>query len=60
LALNIGLINLLESTNGSVYPFLEYQIKLDNPIADRFYTVKGNGRVGEYEVQIVVKKPTSQ
>jgi hypothetical protein len=39
---------------------LEYQLTASNPISDRFYTIQGNGRVGEYEVKVIVKKPTSQ
>jgi hypothetical protein len=60
LALNLGLINLLTTRNNNIYPFLEYQLSTNTSIADRFYTIQGNGRVGEYDVQIVVKKPTSQ
>jgi len=60
LALNLWLINLLKTSNGNIYPFLEYQFTTSAPIADRFYTIQGNSRVGDYEVKVVVKKPTSQ
>lgn len=60
LSLHLWLINLLKTVNGDIYPFLEYKFTTINPISDRFYTIQGNGRVGEYDVQVVVKKPTSQ
>jgi len=60
LMLNLWLINLLKTVNGNIYPFLEYRLHFNGPVADRFYTIQGNGRVGEYDVQVVVKKPTSQ
>lgn len=60
LTLNIWLINLLTTSNGDIYPFLEYQFSVSSPVADRFYNIQGNGHIGEYDVQITVKKPTSQ
>jgi len=60
LVLNLWLINLLKTEDENIYPFLEYQLSLSDDISDRFYTIQGNGRVGEYEVKVVVKKPTSQ
>jgi len=51
---------LLKTEDENIYPFLEYQLSLGDDISDRFYTIQGNGRVGEYEVKVIVKKPTSQ
>jgi hypothetical protein len=48
----------LKSNAGTVYPFLEYQFDFGGDVADMFYTIHGNGRVGDYDVQIIVKKPT--
>lgn len=59
LELNLGLINLLSTTN-QIYPFLEYRFGFSSDVSDRFYTIKWNARVGEYDVQVIVKKPTSQ
>lgn len=58
LQLNLGLVSLLKSNAGTVYPFLEYQFDFGGDVADMFYTIHGNGRVGDYDVQIIVKKPT--
>ena len=44
----------------AIYPFLEYQIQSSNgeKIADRFFTIQGEGRVGNYAIRLQVKKPT--
>ena len=60
LRLSFGAANLFRTFTGSIYPYLEYQFTFPQPIADRFYTIEGHGRVGEYDVQIVLKKPTVQ
>ena len=60
LRLSFGAANLFRTFTGAIYPYLEYQFTFPQPIADRFYTIEGHGRVGEYDVQIVIKKPTVQ
>ncbi|MCX6825144.1 MAG: hypothetical protein NTY80_02865 [candidate division SR1 bacterium] len=60
LRLSFGAANLFRTFTGTIYPYLEYQFTFSQPIADRFYTIEGHGRVGEYDVQIVLKKPTVQ
>ena len=60
LRLSFGAANLFRTRIGSIYPYLEYQFTFSQPIADRFYTIVWHGRVGEYDVQIVIKKPTVQ
>ena len=64
--LTLDLVNLLLSPKTkakdkwAIYPFLEYQIKSSNDkkIADRFFTIQGEGRVGDYAIRLQVKKPT--
>ncbi|MEI6773292.1 MAG: hypothetical protein WCL18_00195 [bacterium] len=58
LRISFGGANLFRTFTGTIYPYLEYQFTFPQPIADRFYTIEGHGRVGEYDVQIVIKKPT--
>lgn len=58
LRLSFGAANLFRTFTGAIYPYLEYQFHFSQEIADRFYTIQGNGRVGEYDVKIVLKKPT--
>lgn len=43
-----------------LYPFLEYQFFTTDgtKIADRFYTIQGEGKVGKHNVKLQVKKPT--
>lgn len=60
LRLSFGAANLFRTFTGAVYPYLEYQFTFPQPIADRFYTIEWHGRVGEYNVQIILKKPTVQ
>jgi len=60
LRLSFGAANLFRTFTWSIYPYLEYQFTFSQPIADRFYTIEGHGRVGEYDVQIILKKPTVQ
>jgi len=60
LRISFGAANLFRTFTGAIYPYLEYQFHFPQEIADRFYTIQWNGRVGEYNVQIIVKKPTIQ
>lgn len=58
--LSFGATNLFRTFTGAIYPYLEYQFTFQQPIADRFYTIEWHGRAGEYDVQIILKKPTAQ
>ena len=59
LQFSFGLVDLLRSTNGNIYPFLEYQLNFPIAVANRFYTVQGNAVVGNYNVKIIMKKSTN-
>lgn len=62
--LTFTLSNFLWSQGGNfwrnLYPFLEYAFETVNgeKIADRFYTIQGQGKVGQYDVKLQLKKPT--
>ncbi len=58
LRLSFGATNLFRSFTGAIYPYLEYQFHFPQSIADRFYTIEWQGRVGEYDVRILLRKPT--
>lgn len=60
LRLSFGAANLFRTFTWAIYPYLEYQFTFPQAVADRFYTIQGHGRVGEYDVEIVIKKPTVQ
>jgi hypothetical protein len=60
LRLSFGAANLFRTFTGAIYPYLEYQFTFPQAIADRFYTIQWHGRAGEYDVQIIIKKPTVQ
>jgi hypothetical protein len=52
------LVNFLRSFSSNIYPFLEYFFEFDSPIADRFYTIQWEGRKWDYDIKIIIKKPT--
>ncbi len=63
--LTLDLVNLLLWPKSSakdkwaIYPFLEYQIQSNGGnIADRFFTIQWEGRVGKYSIKMQLKKPT--
>lgn len=58
LQLKFVLVNFLRSFNNNIYPFLEYFFQFDSPIADRFYTIQWEGRKWDYDIKIIIKKPT--
>lgn len=60
LQLKFALVNLLSSVNWNIYPFLEYFFEFDpnHPVSDRFYTIQWNGRKWDYDIKIIIKKPT--
>lgn len=60
LQFSFGLVDLLRSKNGNIYPFLEYQFHFAKPIADRFYTIEWHSLVGSYDVKIIIKKSTNR
>lgn len=60
LKLSMWLVTLLRSSNGNIYPFLEYNLSFPTPVADRFYTIQGIGLVGDYNVKIFIKKSTNE
>lgn len=60
----VALLNLLYAKSGNIYPYLEYQFSFKDSagtltsVADRFYTITATGKYGNYEVKLLVKKPT--
>lgn len=58
--LSFSLANFLRTKGANLYPFLEYKFYTTNglKIADRFYTIQGQGKVGSYNVRLQVQKPT--
>jgi hypothetical protein len=60
----VALLNLLYAKSGNIYPYLEYQFSFRDAgknltyVADRFYTIIARGKYGNYEVKLLVKKPT--
>ncbi|UFX82968.1 hypothetical protein [Candidatus Absconditicoccus praedator] len=66
LSIRFSLVNDLITSNipseANLYPFLEYQFEFEGPdeIPDRFFNISGVGQVGDYRVEIIQRKPTSQ
>ncbi len=61
LKLLLGLARELKTKDGKMYPFLETKIKVNDnaEIPDLFYHLNGHAKVGDYDVTLNVKKPTS-
>lgn len=58
LQLKFALVNFLYSMSDNIYPFLEYFFEFDKEVADKFYTIEWNGRKWNYDLKIIIKKPT--
>jgi len=56
--ISIGINYLLQSRNQQIYPFLEYKFNFDSEVSDRFFSINWYGKVWNYNVNIIVKKPT--
>lgn len=58
--LSFSLANFLRTKGTNLYPFLEYKFYTTDgsKIADRFYTLKGIGKVGDRHVLLQIQKPT--
>ena len=59
LEFSFGLVDLLRSTNGSIYPFLEYQLNFPSAVSNNFYTIQWESIVWNYDVKIIMKKWTN-
>ena len=55
---SFGLISLLRTFQWKAYPYLEYRLSFPAPVADKYFTIEGHGRNRDYDVEIVIKKPT--
>ena len=57
LKLRLALLNLLK-TKIWIYPYLEYYMQFSEPISDKYFTINAEWKYGDYQVNLVVKKPT--
>lgn len=55
--LKLSLLNVLQGQYW-VYPFLEYYLNFDKETPDKFYTIKAEWRFGDFQINLLVKKPT--
>lgn len=58
LNLRLSLLNLLESKSEMLYPYLEYYLAFDDYIADKYFRIDGEWRYKDYQVNIIMYKPT--
>ena len=56
--INFVLANLLKSKDWDIYPFLEYKLQFPIEVPDRFFYVNWVWKVGDYQVNLLLKKPT--
>ncbi|MEI7563312.1 MAG: hypothetical protein WCJ39_06775 [bacterium] len=50
---------MLLSDQGSLYPYLEYNFTFPQAVSNTMYTLDTHGRNAIYDVEIVIKKPTT-
>ena len=59
LNLRLSLLNILQSvTSGMIYPYLEYYLNFDNDVADKYFKINGEWKYKDYQVNIIMYKPT--
>lgn len=58
--LSFTLVSPLVTRNDFVYPFLEYRVIWDTPLADTAYRITGQARVWEYNVTLTTSIPTNE
>lgn len=66
--LRFSLLNLLKGTTENandpkshIYPFLEYYVDFDgNEVPDRYYTITAEWNYADFQVNTIVKKPTTK
>ena len=56
--LRFNLLNLLKTTNGKIYPFLEYYADFWTYISDKNFTIKWEWNYSDYNVNIIFQRPT--
>ena len=56
--IRLSLLNLLESINNNIYPFLEYYIDFWSEVSDKYYTINAEWEFDDYQVKILIQKPT--
>ena len=54
----LSLLNLLKSKGKQVYPYLEYYLYFNRPVSDKYFRIDGEGRYKDYQVNIIMYKPT--
>ncbi len=61
LQLSLSLMSLLKTSTNQIYPFLEGRFVFGWwRIADTVYRIQGIGKVGDYQVSVLVNKPSSK
>ena len=59
LQLKLALLNLLQSRNNSIYPYLEYYLDFWwKEVSDRYFTINAEWWFWDYQVNLIVQKPT--
>lgn len=58
LNLRLSLLNLLKSKSKKIYPYLEYYLSFSSPISDKYFRINWEGRYKDYQVNIIMYKPT--
>lgn len=57
-SLRFSLLNLLKTTSGQYYPFLEYYADFWTDVSDKYYTIDGEWNYKDFQVNTIIQKPT--
>ena len=63
-SLRFSLLNLLKTTSGQYYPFLEYYVEFYdenwNPVvvSDKYYTINAEWNFKDFQINTIIQKPT--
>ncbi len=60
LQLRLALLNLLKPREWAIYPYLEYYLSFWTWIADKYYTMDAEWKYGDFQVNLIVQKPTAK
>ena len=59
LQFSLWIISLLRSRKWDIYPYLEYNLTFPFPVSSTDYVLDTHGRNRAYDVEIIIKKPTT-
>lgn len=61
LQLRLALLNILNTKNNTIYPYLEYYLDFWwKEISDKYFTMDAEWKYWDYQVNLIIQKPTAK